>query len=517
MSAFLLLTANLSFFEKVTSVYPFNASNIGFLISLAIFLYAVIALLTVALSLLLPVRVVSSLLIILAAIAGYFTNSLGVVIDANMIRNALETNTSEALELVNFSFIFYLFFFGIAPVALIWRTPLHTSGPRRELFSMLKTATLLILLMVISILPVSDHYASFFREHKIVRSYVNPAFPIYSMGKYINQKIKASAMPSFITLAHSVEHPVNKKLQKLVVLVVGETVRSDHMSLNGYHRNTNPQLSTEQRLISYSDISACGTSTAISVPCMFAYAGHDNFSPDEADHTENALDILKRAGVNVLWRDNNSDSKGVARRVAYEDYKSPDLNTICDTECRDTGMLVGLQEYIDSQHGDTLIVLHQMGSHGPAYYKRYPEEFEHFKPACHSAELSECSSEEITNAYDNTILYTDHFLAKVIDLLKQNTPKYETAMFYVSDHGESLGESGIYLHGLPYMFAPRAQTKVPLIAWIGNTSDIDYEKTLELKTSPNSHDALFPALLKTFEVFTDLHYSTEQSLIHLKS
>jgi lipid A ethanolaminephosphotransferase len=324
-------------------------------------------------------------------------------------------------------------------------------------------------------------------------------------------------MPSFITLAHSVERPLTDKQQKLVILVVGETVRSDHMSLNGYQRDTNPELSRQQRLISYSDISSCGTSTAISVPCMFAYAGHDDFSPDEAQHTENVLDILNRAGVNVLWRDNNSDSKGVASRITYEDYKSPSLNTVCDTECRDVGMLVGLQQYIDSHPGDKLIVLHQMGSHGPAYFKRYPQEFERFKPACRSAELSECSDEEITNAYDNSILYTDYFLSKVIDFLKKNTPEYQAAMFYISDHGESLGENGIYLHGLPYLIAPDAQTKVPLIAWIGETSAIDHEKTLALKTAPNSHDALFVTLLQTFEVFTDLLHSDKQPLIYLKS
>ena len=273
----------------------------------------------------------------------------------------------------------------------------------------------------------------------------------------------------------------------------------------------------EKRLISYSNISACGTSTAISVPCMFAFAGREDFDPDEAEHTENVLDILKRAGVNVLWRDNNSDSKGVASRIAHDDYKSSEINTLCDTECRDTGMLVGLQEYIDASEGDVLIVLHQMGSHGPAYYKRYPKEFEHFKPACRSAELSTCSIEEITNAYDNSILYTDYFLSRVIELLKQNTPKYETTMFYVSDHGESLGEAGIYLHGLPYMFAPEAQIKVPVIVWAGSSSDIDYERSLQLKTQANSHDALFATLLQTFETHTDLHHEHERPLIYLKN
>jgi len=511
-----MLTANVSFFDKVTNVYPLNTSNFGFLVSLAIFFYACITLLMLIISVLLPVRVVVSLLILLAAVAGYYADSLGVVIDSSMIRNVMETNLNEALDLISSNLLLRLFFAGLIPVLLIWKLPMKTAGFKREMRYKLQTAVALIVLMLASLLPFSDYYSSFFREHKPLRYYSIPAFPIYSMAKYAKQKIKSANIPAFITLANNVKHNVSDNERELVILVVGETVRSDHFSLNGYQRKTNPRLAMEKRLISYSDITACGTSTAISVPCMFAYDGSDDFDPDEAEHTENILDVLKRAGINILWRDNNSDSKGVANRVTYQDYKSPAFNTLCDSECRDTGMLVGLQQYIDSHDGDILIVLHQMGSHGPAYYKRYPHEFEHFKPACHSAELSTCSIEEITNAYDNSILYTDYFLSQVIELLKQNTPKYETSMFYVSDHGESLGETGIYLHGLPVMFAPDAQTKVPVLTWAGSSSGIDFDKTLELKHRPNSHDALYLTLLKIFEISTDLPQPQEQALIYLK-
>ena len=516
VAAFFILTANVSFFDKVTEIYPLSDGNFGFVISLAIFFYAFTALLTLIISLFMPVRLAVSLLIFLAAVSACYADSLGVVIDSSMIRNVMETNLNEALDLINSNLLLRLFFAGFLPVLLIWKLPLHTAGFKREIRYKLQTAVALIMLMMASLFPFSDYYSSFFREHKPLRYYSIPAFPVYSMLKYTRQKIKSANIPGFIRLANSVEHKVTDNEQELVILVVGETVRSDHFSLNGYERITNPRLAMEKRLISYSDITACGTSTAISVPCMFAYDGSDDFDPDEAEHTENILDVLKRAGVNILWRDNNSDSKGVANRVTYQDYKLPAFNTECDSECRDVGMLVGLQEYIDSHEGDILIVLHQMGSHGPAYYKRYPHEFEHFKPACHSAELSTCTTEEIINAYDNSILYTDYFLSKVIELLKQNTPEYETSMFYVSDHGESLGEGGIYLHGLPLMFAPDAQTKVPVLTWAGSSSDIDFDKTLELKHQPNSHDALYLTLLKIFEISTDLPQPHKQALIYLK-
>ncbi|MDP5040476.1 MAG: sulfatase-like hydrolase/transferase, partial [Paraglaciecola sp.] len=228
-------------------------------------------------------------------------------------------------------------------------------------------------------------------------------------------------------------------------------------------------------VIIYPNISSCGTSTAISVPCMFSFSGRDDFDVDTSAKTENAFDVLAKAkgGLSVLWRDNNSDSKGVAIRQQIEDFRTSQNNTLCDDECRDVGMLVGLQEYIDQQAKDIFIVLHQMGSHGPAYFKRYPKAFEIYRPACQTAELSQCSDEEIINAYDNTIVYTDYFLSQVIALLKNNTEQFETSMIYVSDHGESMGENGIYLHGLPYSFAPDSQTKVPLVVWTDVNSDID--------------------------------------------
>jgi lipid A ethanolaminephosphotransferase len=233
---------------------------------------------------------------------------------------------------------------------------------------------------------------------------------------------------------------------------------------------------------------------------MFSFGGRENFDRGAADTTENVLDVLSRAGVSILWRDNNSSSKGVADRVTFEDFRSPQVNPECDVECRDVGMLHDLQAYIDAQDGDILIVLHQMGNHGPAYYKRYPKDFEKFMPVCESEELSLCTDEQIGNSYDNAILYTDYFLAQVIALLKANTPRFETAMLYIGDHGESLGENGLYQHGMPYVLAPHEQTAVPMIVWAGESSDVDLGGSLTLRNTLNDHDALAPSLLALFEI-----------------
>jgi len=517
LPAFLIFTSNGIFFDKIAEIYPWSMTNVIFLISLYIFHYGFILLLMLIFSFILPTRLVASLFLILTASVSYYTNTMGVLIDVDMVSNMFQTNFNEATDLLNLGFISHVLILGVLPTVLIWIIPFQ----KMTIVNILKQKVLLTIsataIMTLSIFSASSHFASFFREHKSARYYMHPTSSIYAIGKYVKRQIIASQPHTFISIAKRSDINESYKHNELVILIVGETARADHFSLNGYSRNTNPRLSTEERLISYSDISSCGTATAISVPCMFSYSDRKSFDKNSADYTENALDILSKAGVSILWRDNNSDSKGVANRIAYQDYQSPSVNPDCDTECRDTGMLDGLQDYIDSQPGDILIILHSMGSHGPAYYKRYPKEFERFKPACKTLELSQCSDEEITNAYDNTILYTDYFVSRAIELLKQNTPKYETTLFYISDHGESLGESGVYLHGMPYFLAPEQQTKVPIIAWVGSSSDIDFEKSLTLKDVSNSHDAVFSTLNALFEVETDLHNTNAKPLVYFDS
>jgi lipid A ethanolaminephosphotransferase len=496
---FILISGNLSFFHQVNGIYPW-AQNQGFILSLALVVYAVIFLLALTLELILPVRLVLSLLLLIAAATAYFADSYGTVIDVDMIRNTLQTNVAEAGDLITFNLLVHLIFWALVPIVLMYFIPLQKLALSTRIKHRLLASVSAVALIVICLFSFSGHYASFFREHKPLRYFINPVFPVYSAGQYLARNLKSDLNQKYVHTADYAKLPDIDLHRELVIVVVGETARTDHFSLNGYSRQTNPLLEKTANIISYSDITSCGTSTAISVPCMFAIAGRDDFNVDQAEQTENVLDLVVEAGPRVLWRDNNSDSKGVAGRFPYQNFKTAENNPICDEECRDVGMLVDLQQYIDQQSGDIMIVLHQMGSHGPAFYKRYPAEFELFTPACHSAELSECSDKEIINAYDNTVLYTDYFLAEVIALLKRNTPKYETSMLYVSDHGESLGESGLYLHGLPFMFAPQEQTKVAVILWVGESSDIDFAASEKLRDVPNSHDAIARAILTVMEV-----------------
>lgn len=526
---FVTLTGNHTFFGHLETIYPWQG-NALFICSVGAILWALTSILLIVLNWFMPVKLALSIVLITGALCSYFTDGFGVIFDIDMMRNMFATDTSEAADLLNVGLLSHFLLFGVIPLVFFNLLPLNKQpklkGIKRRF--LMTGFTLVVGTSVIggNLFAFSGQYASFFREHKSVRYYTNPIQPIYSLGALLAQNLPSVASTQFMFQTSRAAIPDTDLHRELVIVVVGETARADHFSLNGYARETNPMLAKETALISFSQISSCGTSTAVSVPCMFSILGRDDFVVGDSKTTENVLDIVAKANISVQWRDNNSDSKGVAERVPYVSYKTSETNPACDEkrrpkehfykECRDEGMLDGLQEFVNGQEQDILIVLHQMGSHGPAYSKRYPSAFEKFTPACQTSELSMCSDEEIINAYDNTILYTDYFLAKVIGFLKRNTPRYETAMIYVSDHGESLGENKVYLHGLPYIFAPKAQTHVPIIVWAGASSDIDIEKTRELKDLPNSHDALAQAILLSMEVDSDVNITPTPPLLIMK-
>jgi lipid A ethanolaminephosphotransferase len=512
-SVILVLCFNISFFSNVTSVYAATPGNIPFLVSIVIMLGSFIALL---LSLVISRYTAKPILIavfLLSSIAAYFMDSYNVIIDITMIQNAMMTDTAEFMDLVNIKLILYFLVLGILPAIVIYKVIISIVPLKTSIFSRLNLILVLLFLLASQLLLFSKTYASFFREHKELRYYTNPVTYIYSAGKYVNSMLATSNI-EVEPVGQDARTPHTDAHRELTILVIGETARADRLSLNGYARETNPLLANEN-VISFTNMHSCGTSTAVSVPCMFSMYSKDEYDDEKGKSTENLLDVLSHAGTHVLWRDNNSDSKGVALRVQYEDYKSPEVNPDCDIECRDDGMLAGLQEYIDAQNeGDILIVLHQMGNHGPAYYKRYPKSFEKFTPVCKTNHLDLCSETEISNAYDNAILYTDFFLSKVIDLLKQNMNRFETAMLYMSDHGESLGESGVYLHGLPYFMAPDSQTHVASIFWFGdNYDEINIDAIRQKADMEFSHDNLFHTVLGLMEVETSI-YNRDLDIIY---
>lgn len=506
LALFFLLAANLSLWAKLLEIYPvsvaFNSQLLHFS-SIAVFFALTTALFMLWVCHGKSGKWIAALLLLVSSLAGYYMDHYGVVIDVVMINNIFETDAKEIAGLLNSSMLLRLVALGILPAVLTIRYWPASEGAKRELASRLKLSLGLLLAVTLSIVVAPANFADFVKEHKITRLYANPTGWTYSAISYLSQSARAATRKTVLheAAADTKEVGIHHETE-LVILVVGETARADRFSLNGYGRPTNPELE-KRDVISFKQVSSCGTSTGESVPCMFSALGRAHYSRHKASQYKNALDVLSEEGVQVLWRDNNSDSKGVATRIQYQDFKSPTFNPECDTECRDIGMLAGLDDYIAQHKGkDILIVLHQMGNHGPEYYRRYPKAFEHFKPVCMTGELRSCSQEEINNGYDNAVRYTDYFLANVIFFLKKYDDTHATAMFYVSDHGESLGEKGVYLHAAPYATAPIEQTHVPAIFWAGKHFDYPVSMLKAYENAPLSHDDLFCSLLIAFEMKT---------------
>jgi len=510
---FLIIFDNIRFFANVIDIYSLHLKNVLFLFSLFILFGTAIIFQLSLFCYKYTIKPILISILLLSSLAAYFMDSYKVVIDADMIQNIFSTDLAETMDLISLKMLVYFILLGVFPSLFVFKLTIVYATGKKEIVTRIKLILVSLALALFVLFIFGNFYASFFREHKPLRYYANPSGYMYATGKYIARFLKGDT-GTIQTIGADAKVSSKDMDRELVIFVVGEGARADRFSLNGYKKETNPLLKKED-VISFSNFWSCGTSTEVSVPCMFSIYTQSQYSKNRAKSTENLLDVLTHAGVNVIWLDNNSSSKDVALRVPYQSYKKSKRNPVCDIECRDEGMLANMQTYIDEHsHGDIFIILHQMGNHGPAYYKRYPPAFEKFKPTCETNQLEDCSKEEIDNTYDNAILYTDYFLDKVIKILKNNNALFETAMFYVSDHGESLGEYGIYLHGMPNFIAPDAQRHVPAIMWFGkNFKGIDIKLLKEHSRYKYTHDNIFHTVLGFMEIKTSI-YEKEMDILY---
>lgn len=509
VSLFLVLFDNYTFFSALLSTYAFEGKTIFYLLTAPMLLFVVNLLFFLLLGYRWTLKPLLIVVLIVSSFVAYFMDTYHIFIDKGMIHNTLETDFQESLGLLNFKLILYVLLLGVLPSFLVYRTEIVYGTWKEALLSRLKTFLLIVSFMLFVGWSAGNFYASLFKEHRVLRNYTNPYFWIKSSISYTKHAIRRSG--PVVVQPIGLDAKVNQKegeKPKLVIFIVGEATRADHLGLNGYARNTTPKLSAREGLVSFSDFYSCGTYTVYSVPCMFSKYDRATFSRDKEQETENVMDLLSHTGkIDLLWRDNNSDPKGVMKRVGYEDYRSSKKNPECEGECRDGGMLAGLESFIENNASrNKLIVLHAMGNHGPEYYKRYPNSFEKYTPVCHSNLLEECTQEEISNAYDNIIHYSDDFIDRAISLLEKYEAQYSVMLIYISDHGESLGENGLYLHGLPYMLAPDAQKHVAALMWFGERYEGRALKALQKKSASRfSHDNIFSTLLGIFDVNSTLY------------
>lgn len=453
------------------------------------------------------------LLLLVAAFSAYFMLSYGVVIDTTMLVNVLQTDRHEATALFSARLLLVVGILGVLPAALVWRTPVAwsrwTGRVWRNLLWVAAALAVLVVAAVASFQPLS----STMRNHKQVRYLMNPLNGLYAAGwlaaaplRRDNLRLDPVGRDAQLAAANSSKPP-------MLVLVLGETGRSGNFGLNGYARDTTPELARE-KVASFRDAWSCGTSTAASVPCMFSHLGRDAFEARNHNY-EDLLDVLQHAGLAVLWLDNQSGCKGVCDRVPNVNTSSLQHPTLCPGgECLDGVMLEGLDARIAQldparRARGVVVVMHQMGSHGPAYSQRSPAAYKRFQPECTSVNLQDCSRESLVNAYDNSIAYTDHILASTIGWLKGQVAHYDTAMVYVADHGESLGENNLYLHGLPYAIAPDVQKHVPWITWLSPQfelrSGISSACLLDVRDARLTHDSYFHSVLGLLGVQTAIY------------
>ncbi|RQM75345.1 MCR-3 family phosphoethanolamine--lipid A transferase [Aeromonas jandaei] len=498
----------LHFYDILSNIEHFK---IGFVVSIPFLLVAALNFVFMPFSIRFLMKPFFAFLFVTGSIASYTMMKYRVLFDGDMIQNIFETNQSEAFAYVNAPIIVWVLLTGLLPAALIFFVKIEYAstwykGIAQRLLSMFFS---LVIVGIIAALYYQD-YASIGRNNQTLNREIVPANFMYSTSKYLYRRYMAEPIP-FVTLGDDATRVTKKDKPTLMFLVVGETARGKNFSMNGYEKDTNPFTSKSGGVISFNDVRSCGTATAVSVPCMFSNMGRKEFDDNRARNSEGLLDVLQKTGISIFWKENDGGCKGVCDRVPNIEIEPKDHPKFCDKNtCYDEVVLQDLDSEIAQMKGDKLVGFHLIGSHGPTYYKRYPDAHRQFTPDCPRSDIENCTDEELTNTYDNTIRYTDFVIAEMIAKLKTYEDKYNTALLYVSDHGESLGAMGLYLHGTPYKFAPDDQTRVPMQVWMspGFTKEKGVDMAcLQQKAADTrySHDNLFSSVLGIWDVKTSVY------------
>jgi len=487
---FVLAAANTFIYHLPLAAYSLDnidaisLNGLRTLFTLLVIVYAVSVILFFSFTLISThlLKLIAAIAAVGNALALYFITTYQVILDKSMMGNILNTQTSESAEFLHPKLLIYIIVLGIIPSWIIVRT--RVESVRRVPALIYMTAMLGITLATIY---VNASTTLWFDKHsRRLGGMIVPWSYTINSARLLNDRFQENVE---ITLLPAITLIADQK--SVVVLVIGETARANNFSLYGYDRQTNPLISATDA-IALPNAKACSTYTTASVHCMLAHDGAPRGS------TESLPSYLQRHNIDVVWRTNNWGEPP----LVVEDYvNAAQLQENCNgPHCDyDEVLLTELVERIESSDKDNVfVVLHTKGSHGPSYYTRYPGNFERFKPVCKSVELQKCTAAELANAYDNTIVYTDFFLDRTIEQLKkiQNRP---ALMLYVSDHGESLGEYGLYLHGTPNAIAPAVQLEIPFIIWMSESfKQVNKVDSVQFKNGPYSHANVFHSIMGAF-------------------
>lgn len=519
-SVYISIFLNLIFYRQAWGLLPVNSAyNLAVFLSMPLVAFSVINIVSTLASFVWLDRLVLAVFILLSAATQYFIWTYGIIIDRSMIANMLDTTPAESFALMTPQLILTIGLSGIAMAILAFVVKFKKSPSRvRSVVSRgLSILASVALILLIAVCFYKD-YASLFRNNKELVKSLGPSNSISAMLSYdVHHRMDNLPLVRLGEDAKPIPAMHTPPDKHLTILVVGETSRADNFALSGYPRDTNPLLSKDN-VVYFPETTSCGTATAISVPCMFSGMPRKNYNEQLAHHREGLLDIVQRAGIAVQWNENDGGCKGACDRVPHQDMTKLNLADYCiKGECQDEILFHDLQKYIDSLPNDGLIVLHTIGSHGPTYYNRYPPQFRKFTPTCDTNEIQSCSREQLVNTYDNTVLYVDYIVDKAIKLLQAQPGNVTTSLVYLSDHGESLGENGVYLHGLPYSIAPDSQKHIPMLIWLSDRYQqrhaVNYACLKKrASTEAFSQDNLFSTMLGLVGVQTSEYHAADDIL-----
>ncbi|BBT81227.1 phosphoethanolamine transferase [Aeromonas veronii] len=502
------------FLHFYTALSGLSHVKVGFAISIPLVLIAALNAVFIPFTFRFLLKPFFTLLLLSGSIVSYAMLKYGVIFDAGMMQNIIETNRGEAGAYLNGSVALWFLLTGLLPVLVLWSLRIRYPARWYQGLALRAGALAISLLFIggVAALYYQD-YASVGRNNKSLAKEIVPANYVHGLYKYGRDVLFATPIP-YQHLGTDARVVARGSKPTLMFLVVGETARSQNYSLNGYGKATNSFTAKEQGVVSFKDVRSCGTATAVSVPCMFSNLTRRGYDDQLASSRDGLLDVLQHAGVSVLWKENDGGCKGVCRNVPTIEILPKSYPALCQGEsCYDEVLLEGLDQQIagmTGQQGNKLVAFHLMGSHGPTYFRRYPASERAFMPDCPRSDIENCSNEELVNTYDNTIRYTDKVVGRLIDKLKSLESQYDVGLVYLSDHGESLGAMGLYLHGTPYKFAPDDQTRVPLLTWFSPQLQADRQLDMgclaaEAGSQRFSHDNLFHSMLGIMDVQTRVY------------
>ncbi len=510
VSVFITIVHNYLFLYKIYIAYdsPFLQSSY-----IIVIITAVLFLLHFIIFNILLVKYIGKLIIIIFFIANamafYHIYNYNILFDKALIAAILATDIKESKEIISLQMFLFVAFLGVLPSLILFKTKIIFKHFYKELLYRLILIIISFVLACVLLIMNYKDLSSFFRNHSYFKYLPIPYSYTINTYKVLRDSYISNNKTPFLQIGEDAKlgNKISNNKNTIVVLIVGETAREMNFSLNGYERKTNAPLENKN-LVIFENTTSCGTITNVSVPCMFSNLTRSEFSDVLANNRDNLIDILSRAGIDIFWVDNNT---GGCINVCKKLPKEKVVYTCNDKNCDDQKLIDELQKYLSNPvEKPTLIVLHMLGSHGPTYHLRFPKEFAKFNPYCKTNILKNCSSEEIINVYDNSIYYTSYLINQTIEIVAKQK-NLNSAVVYISDHGESLGENGVYLHGLPYLIAPKEQTHVPFIGWFSESFQRNFFKNsclISINKKDYSQDNIFHTTIGLLDVETKDHNSS---------